>query len=68
MNQVNLCVSGLQHCWVAPPRDMGLQFYSCPLCGQLVYWGDAILRWGKPGTSGGEPIPGNTPTKPTKET
>lgn len=60
MNKINECVvGGGQHCWVTIPKGRGLQCYSCPMCGQLVYWSDVIKTWIKPSTSGDKPIRGN---------
>lgn len=60
MNRINECIvpSG-QHCWVKIPKGKGLESYSCPMCGQLVYWSEINLCWIKPETSGGKTIRGN---------
>lgn len=58
MEDIKKCVGKVQHFWL-PTTGKGLQSYSCPMCGQLVYWSDTSLEWIKPGTSGDKPIPGN---------
>lgn len=58
---VDKCSGQLQHFWL--PVDAGkIQCFSCPLCGQLVYWSRILLEWVKPATSNNKPIPGNKPT------
>lgn len=59
MNEIQPCADNLQHCWVELPKGKGMDCYSCPSCGQVVYWSQASLTWVKPGTSGGKKIPGN---------
>lgn len=59
MEKLRLCVNDLQHYWLKLPRDEGLESYSCPMCGQVVYWSNASLNWVKPSTSAGKEIPGN---------
>lgn len=67
MDKVNPCVDGNQHFWL-PTTGEGMESYSCPSCGQLVYWSESRIGWVKPGTSGGRPIRGNqTPELSSKE-
>lgn len=66
MDKINPCVDGLQHFWL-PTKGKGMESYSCPMCGQLVYWTDILLEWVKPRTSGGKPIPGNQPAEQTQQ-
>lgn len=63
MNEVGLCINDLQHCFVALPKRTGMASHSCPTCGALVYWSETLLKWVKPGTSGGKEIPGNVKKK-----
>lgn len=70
MNEIKKCaVPSGQHSWVAlPTKGLGkIQSYSCPMCGQLVYWSNASRIWIKPSTSSNKPIPGNQPQPKTTE-
>lgn len=60
--EIKWCRDGGQHFWL-PTTGKGLPCFSCPMCGQLIYWSDASLQWIKPATSGDKPIPGNTRPK-----
>jgi len=64
MNEIKKCnlKNTGQHCWITLPKGKGLQCYSCPQCGQVIYWSDITLSWVKPATSGGKSIKGNLPT------
>ena len=65
-NNIDPCVNGLQHFWL-PTTGEGLPCYSCPMCGQLVYWSDTLLSWVKPLASGDKLIEGNAPKTPNLE-
>lgn len=68
MHPIKECnVNSGQHFWVQLPKVKGMQCYSCPMCGQLVYWSDTILGWVKPPTSGNRVIKGNVPTQEGSE-
>lgn len=67
MSEIYECnlANGGQHFWI-PIISKGIQCYSCPMCQQMTYWSDTLLKWVKPATTGDKPIKGNQPKKDSK--
>lgn len=43
ITECNLANGG-QHFWL-PTKGEVMQCYSCPMCGQRIYWSDITKKW-----------------------